>query len=93
MEGEQHGILHSVWVRMQKEQPPATGCRMAIAANVQPGNSVSTTISNGEQVQVQLKNGAFAGQQLLFLLPPTASNGCACPLYACPAEWSRDVRA
>ena len=65
------------WVQMQKEHPPASGCKMTIIEEVPPGEFASTTLSSGEHVRVELPAGAIAGQELLFVLPPTTPDGHA----------------
>lgn len=65
------------WVQMQKDHPPASGCKMTIIEEVPPGEFASTTLSSGEHVRVELPAGAIAGQELLFVLPPTTPDGHA----------------
>lgn len=65
------------WVRQQQQHPPASGCKMTIIEEVPPGEYASTTLSSGEHVRVELPAGAIAGQELLFVLPPTTPGGCA----------------
>ena len=64
------------WVQ-QQQHPPASGCKMTIIEEVPPGEYASTTLSSGEHVRVELPAGAIAGQELLFVLPPTTPQGCA----------------
>ena len=66
----------SEWVQLQKDHPPASGCKMTIIEEVPPGEFASTTLSSGEHVRVELPAGAIAGQELLFVLPPTTPDGC-----------------
>ena len=47
-----------------------------IIEEVPPGEYASTTLSSGEHVRVELPAGAIAGQELLFVLPPTTAEGC-----------------
>jgi len=65
------------WVQLQQQHPPASGCKMTIIEEVPPGEFASTTLSSGEHVRVELPAGAIAGQELLFVLPPTTPEGCA----------------
>ena len=65
------------WVQQQQQHPPASGCKMTIIEEVPPGEFASTTLSSGEHVRVELPAGAIAGQELLFVLPPTTPEGCA----------------
>ena len=65
------------WVQQQQQHPPASGCKMTIIEEVPPGEYASTTLSSGEHVRVELPAGAIAGQELLFVLPPTTAEGCA----------------
>lgn len=67
----------SEWVQLQKDHPPASGCKMTIIEEVPPGEFASTTLSSGEHVRVELPAGAIAGQELLFVLPPTTPDGHA----------------
>jgi hypothetical protein len=76
------------WVQLQKDHPPASGCKMTIIEEVPPGEFASTTLSSGEHVRVELPAGAIAGQELLFVLPPTTPEGCA-PLVPASAARSR----
>ena len=63
------------WVQQQQQHPPASGCKMTIIEEVPPGEYASTTLSSGEHVRVELPAGAIAGQELLFVLPPTTPEG------------------
>lgn len=65
------------WVQQQQQHPPASGCKMTIIEEVPPGEYASTTLSSGEHVRVELPAGAIAGQELLFVLPPTTPQGHA----------------
>lgn len=65
------------WVQQQQQHPPASGCKMTIIEEVPPGEFASTTLSSGEHVRVELPAGAIAGQELLFVLPPTTPEGHA----------------